>query len=230
MGTLICMCGKEITAVRSKYCDGCRKERKKERARDEAKRHRQKYGSKVERSIYCSRCKGIKERQDRGYCLTCERERYYEKDKPDCSICNKTKENIRDAYCNGCKREKLRIKSAQEGRRPKNEFGRKTTCSNCGREKEGTYLNESYCSPCKLFRKKQLRPHRTDEQKFKDDVRRFTWLQIKKGLLVRLPCEVCKTNEKVEAHHDDYTKPLEVRWLCRKHHQEHHRKVLCGTI
>ena len=41
------------------------------------------------------------------------------------------------------------------------------------------------------------------------------------GALVRKPCEVC--GEKlVEAHHDDYSKPLEVRWLCKKHHMEHH--------
>lgn len=43
------------------------------------------------------------------------------------------------------------------------------------------------------------------------------------GALVRQPCEVCgKPNG--HAHHDDYTKPLEVRWLCRRHHAKEHRK------
>lgn len=46
---------------------------------------------------------------------------------------------------------------------------------------------------------------------------------IRDGRLIRKPCEVCGA-EKVEAHHDDYNKPLEVRWLCRKHHLEHHGK------
>ena len=48
---------------------------------------------------------------------------------------------------------------------------------------------------------------------------------IKTGALVRAPCEVCG-ELKVDAHHDDYTKPLEVRWLCRDHHKELHRKII----
>lgn len=44
---------------------------------------------------------------------------------------------------------------------------------------------------------------------------------IKKGILKRLPCEIC--GEFGEAHHEDYNKPLEVRWLCRTHHMEAHR-------
>lgn len=45
---------------------------------------------------------------------------------------------------------------------------------------------------------------------------------VRHGRLVRGPCEVCG-EKKVDAHHDDYTKPLDVRWLCRKHHLELHR-------
>jgi hypothetical protein len=40
---------------------------------------------------------------------------------------------------------------------------------------------------------------------------------IKSGSLVRKPCGICG-EPRSEAHHDDYTKPLEVRWLCAKHH------------
>jgi ribosomal protein S27AE len=45
---------------------------------------------------------------------------------------------------------------------------------------------------------------------------------IRDGKLNRKPCEKCGT-EKSQAHHDDYTKPLYVRWLCTKHHAEWHR-------
>lgn len=44
------------------------------------------------------------------------------------------------------------------------------------------------------------------------------------GRLVRIPCEVCG-EPKSQGHHDDYDKPLDVRWLCRQHHDEHHARV-----
>lgn len=45
---------------------------------------------------------------------------------------------------------------------------------------------------------------------------------LMRGVLVRRPCEVCGAAE-VQAHHDDYGKPLDVRWLCTTHHGELHR-------
>lgn len=48
-------------------------------------------------------------------------------------------------------------------------------------------------------------------------------------VLERQPCEVCG-NPDVVAHHDDYTKPLEVRWLCRSHHAKFHRRFPGHTL
>lgn len=47
---------------------------------------------------------------------------------------------------------------------------------------------------------------------------------LRKGTLVRKPCEEpgCGRTDYVEAHHDDYTKPLEVKWLCDPHHKKRH--------
>lgn len=43
------------------------------------------------------------------------------------------------------------------------------------------------------------------------------------GVLSRQPCEVCGA-AKTDGHHDDYSRPGEVRWLCRKHHRLHHAR------
>lgn len=52
-------------------------------------------------------------------------------------------------------------------------------------------------------------------------VRSKTDRAISSGKLVRRPCEICG-NPKTDAHHDDYNKPLEVRWLCRSCHKKWH--------
>ncbi len=36
-------------------------------------------------------------------------------------------------------------------------------------------------------------------------------------------CSKCGSTTKVEGHHDDYTKPLEVRWLCEVCHKQWHK-------
>lgn len=46
---------------------------------------------------------------------------------------------------------------------------------------------------------------------------------LRDGKITRGPCEVCG-NPRTQAHHDDYLKPLEVRWLCSRHHADHHRR------
>jgi hypothetical protein len=40
--------------------------------------------------------------------------------------------------------------------------------------------------------------------------------------LKKEPCSICGTTERVHGHHKDYSKPLDVTWLCAKcHHRIH---------
>jgi hypothetical protein len=44
--------------------------------------------------------------------------------------------------------------------------------------------------------------------------------EIRAGRMIRGNCEICGSSN-ANAHHDDYSKPLEVRWFCRKDHRYH---------
>lgn len=47
---------------------------------------------------------------------------------------------------------------------------------------------------------------------------------LKTGRLVKQPCGIC--GEQIsQAHHTDYSKPLEVQWLCSGCHAELHKKI-----
>jgi hypothetical protein len=48
-----------------------------------------------------------------------------------------------------------------------------------------------------------------------------TKVYIKRGLIIKFPCEVCKS-ENVQAHHNDYNDPYNITWLCARCHREHH--------
>jgi len=47
---------------------------------------------------------------------------------------------------------------------------------------------------------------------------------IEAGRMERMPCSKCG-DEKAVAHHEDYCKPLDVVWLCRKHHTKRHKEL-----
>lgn len=45
---------------------------------------------------------------------------------------------------------------------------------------------------------------------------------LRDGKLRKDPCAICGATSHVHAHHTDYKKPLDVRWLCAKcHHRIH---------
>ena len=48
---------------------------------------------------------------------------------------------------------------------------------------------------------------------------------IKNGTLIPEPCTICGSAINIHAHHPDYSKPLDVNWLCSKCHKELHAHI-----
>jgi hypothetical protein len=53
-------------------------------------------------------------------------------------------------------------------------------------------------------------------------------IHFKKLGVSKMPCERCGVATSLK-HHEDYEKPLEVMWLCCKHHSERHKELGWGT-
>lgn len=103
----------------------------------------------------------------------------------------------------------------------------KKTCSKCGCYLEENRIGKQrYCLACHAQYMRVTRPRYSDlsdERRMKMNARAYLRVYIKRGKVKKKPCIICG-NEKSEGHHKDYTKPLEVIWLCRAHHMRMHRK------
>ena len=89
-------------------------------------------------------------------------------------------------------------------------------------------------SPCRECQRKYRRGKRKDKSdpartnrwrakhRHKNNAQQKLRHAVKTGKLERQPCEKCG-NPKSEAHHADYSKPLDVKWLCRQCHAKEHR-------
>lgn len=74
------------------------------------------------------------------------------------------------------------------------------------------------------YRKKyaaKLREYDRQRDRQKQNARGRVRNHVWRGSLEKKPCEVCG-DTKSQAHHDDYNKPLDVKWLCQKHHKQLH--------
>jgi len=98
-------------------------------------------------------------------------------------------------------------------------------CPNCFEnvKKDGSRL----CEECnKKYSKKYRKPYSalSEDQKLRSNARAYFNSHVSRGLIQKQPCSVCGSSLNIEAHHENYSKPLDVIWLCRKHHKELHLK------
>lgn len=92
------------------------------------------------------------------------------------------------------------------------------------REKHAAYERERELDPARKSKKLEYQKRRRARSPEKDKARRDLGNAVRHGRITVQPCGRCGSTVKVEAHHHDYSKPLDVHWLCRGCHLSTHGK------
>lgn len=103
----------------------------------------------------------------------------------------------------------------------------KTTCTKCNTPLEENRIGkQAYCLKCHAEYMRNTRTKHSGlppEQRKKANARSYVNVYVNRGTIEKKGCCIC--GEPAEAHHNDYSKPLEVEWFCRKHHLGFHKAV-----
>ena len=104
----------------------------------------------------------------------------------------------------------------------------RNTCStpDCENERRP---NQHYCRDCHAAYMREQRAQGknkriiTDEDRIKNQARRKANYAVEKGEIEKATeCEHCGATGRLEKHHHDYSKPLEITWLCTRCHGKVH--------
>lgn len=76
-----------------------------------------------------------------------------------------------------------------------------------GNAKRGTYYRDKWKNDDTFWLRMQIR--------------QLTDKCIRRGIITPGPCSAIgsECEGRIEAHHDDYGRPFEIRWLCQRHHR-----------
>lgn len=131
--------------------------------------------------------------------------------------------------CRSCKTEK---DESEFGKRAASNDGLAHKCKQCQKEYDAKRLKDP--KRMKMRRDYQKTEKGKDAHKKankrwieKNTVKRAAHIiagnAVRDGKLTVLPCEKCFSTHDIHGHHDDYARPLDVRWLCSTCHKEWHR-------
>jgi hypothetical protein len=114
--------------------------------------------------------------------------------------------------CCICKKEKHYSEFPIDRRRGVDrDFGVASRCKLCKKEydKQRTKARKAYFS--------EYRDTYIDRRRAKESA----YYALRKGDIQKHPCSICGSPD-VVGHHKDYSQPLDVTWVCRKHHADLH--------
>lgn len=124
---------------------------------------------------------------------------------------------IHKDYCSKCK-----TKTEPLMKYSRNKTTQYYRCRECQAEKMRNYL----ATPEGLLVASNNRDKMNKKYPMKFRARQKVADAIKAGKLNKnLSCELCNSGGRIEGHHMDYNKPLEVMWLCTSCHAGYHKSV-----
>lgn len=129
----------------------------------------------------------------------------------------------RDRTCKECRKAMVRINRAnkidyyrefdrQRANHPHRVEARKKYYENVMKSEEGKKRRKVYDTQYKIKHTERRAAHIAVGN------------ALRRGDLQRHPCIKCG-HDVAEAHHEDYSRPLDVVWLCRTHHLERHKEM-----
>lgn len=134
-----------------------------------------------------------------------------------CNACNKP--NPPGEFYDNCRTCKSCIRARSEARRRRMLNDREWVLREAARhrEKSRRYREDGRAKPIPTDKKRDaIRKHR-EKYPERNKARAAVHRAIASGRLVR---NLCHCGQSAQAHHSDYSKQLDVQWLCPKHHAD----------
>ncbi len=145
-----------------------------------------------------------------------------------CSICGKefTANHNQSRYCSDECRLVVYHRSQDKYKSSHKEEVLEYQRNNYERDKEKIIARTTAYHKTERGREAQKIGDKHNKEKFPEAIkaRSIVGKLIRTGKIEKQPCEKCG-NEKVHGHHDDYSKPEEVRWLCCRCHAAYHKEL-----
>ena len=139
---------------------------------------------------------------------------------------------MKEKICKGCQEIKL-LSDFFHNSHMKD--GHLNYCSSCIRENRRSYQREysksrrkkeSYKLYQASYMKEYMRSYsKTETGRKINRTSQAVIRAIRSGKMEKGICTECGTNKRIEAHHEDYLRPLNIEWLCSTHHALHHHPI-----
>lgn len=140
-----------------------------------------------------------------------------------CAKCNETKDDseyyARDKTCKDCRKERVRLNRFEKIDYYREYDKKRFQEDPRVKERHKRYQKTDACKESMAKSRKKWLENNQHKRHAHNKVNNA----VRDGVLIKPNnCESCGSSGRIEGHHEDYDKPLEVMWLCRNCHAKQH--------